>query len=1808
MPGRHNVSTRIRRWSTALGVTAAVVLAISASSSAAPLTLVVNSVGNAVDASPGNGVCEVAPGNGICTLRAAIQEANASAGHDTIKFNIGGGGNATIAPPSPLPAVTDPATVDATTQPGYAGSPLIQLDGHTALGSFNGFTLTAGSSVIRGFAIEYWGAGLLNVGSGIKITGSGGNHIVGNYIGTDRTGTIGQGNNGNGVWIVSSANNVIGGTTAADRNVISGNGNAVYPIFSNGVRTEGAGASGNVIEGNYIGVKASGLSRLGNGNVGVFIGGGPNLVGGMDGVTPGGACTGACNVISGNAAMGVTISGLGASGTVVQANMIGPDKTGNAVSATRNSGGLAIGSSTNNLIGGSAPGAANTISGNGQLVVGSPNILNSGPGMDIEGEGVTKNNRIEGNRIGTNSAGTAPLPNYNAIIVNASGQTIGGTDGVSPGGACTGACNLISGNQSHQVILGSGGSRVVGNFFGTDVAGQTRIPAGGDDINIMSFGSTIGGTTPEERNVISGASIYGVDIATGGAVNNVIEGNYIGTDSTGTAAIPNRGGGVNSQIKNNRIGGTDGVTPGGPCTGACNLISGNGLVATSEGIRLTGPFQTVQGNFIGTDYTGTAALPNNVEAGILVEATSDVQIGGTTPAEGNLISGNNGLGVAIYARGLPAIGVRRVHVEGNRIGTAADGTSPLGNGTGVNLAAFASNNTIGGTAPGAGNIIAFNRKHGVATGLDASPGHSIRRNSIFENGGLGIDHPPKDIVNQNDKGDGDALTFVGGHDLQNFPVLASVRTTGSSVTIEGDLNSRPNQNYTLEFFSNPACDPSGYGEGKTFLGDGVVTTNGAGDTHFTFTFAAAVTAAEAVTSTATNQLGSTSEFSKCGPAVVSSSPTLKLTPEEATNGTGTTHCVTATVRNAAGAADVGAAVRFSVAGANTATGTRTTDAAGKAQFCYIGTVAGTDSIAAFADGNGDGDKDAGEPSDTATKTWIELVPPLKLDLTPETATNSLGTDHCVTATVKDSVGTLGPGITIVFSVSGANTASETGTTNVDGTATFCYTGANAGSDGISAFADLDEDGLQDDGEPSDTASKTWLNVRLPLALDLTPGEATNPVGDEHCVTATLTDADGTPVPDTTIVFSVTGANNASGTATTDANGKAHFCYTGTSDGDDTIAAYADANGNNVRDADEANASATKKWVIPPPTVVTLDPPTATNRAGEEHCVTATVADANGRPSRNVTVVFVVSGVNTRTDTKLTDSAGKAVSCYTGTVVGSDSIHAFADADNDGEQDEVEPGATAAKTWIPASPRTLDVTPETAVNVAGVEHCVTATVKDVYDNPTPNVDVIFTVTGANSASGTKITRSDGAATFCYTGTKTGDDTITAFADDDHDGTKDELEPVDTAAKTYVAGNPATLALTPKTATNPAGAEHCVTATVRDAYGNLTPNVTVIFSVTGTHSAGASRTTSSTGEATFCYVGRKVGSDSIGAFADTNQDALLSVGEPSDTASKTWVHGPAALLTLTPKTATNVVGQQHCVTATLTDTYENVIADARIVFSVTGANPAGAAKTTDANGQAVFCYTGTKSGTDTITAFADGNTNSNADLGEPSDTAQKTWLKGARILTLTPKTATNPVGTQHCVTATVKDQYGNAYQGDTIVFTVSGSVARSGSATTDANGEARFCYTGSTSLFDVTGRRNDNDAIKAYDDLNKNAVQDTGEPSDTATKTWVAGPATSVVLGPKTGSAVVGTSYCLTATLKDQYGNPASNMKVVFSTSGANAATATKTTDANGKATSCYTGARAGADNASAYADKNANGIKDTGEPSDTAAVTWCSRRC
>jgi hypothetical protein len=412
-------------------------------------------------------------------------------------------------------------------------------------------------------------------------------------------------------------------------------------------------------------------------------------------------------------------------------------------------------------------------------------------------------------------------PSATVGLGNVFGLSVGGSNNLI-GGRAAEARNLISGNL-FGLGVGGVGNRVQGNYIGTDLTG-TRALGNSEGVGVGGP-NLIGGTEPGAGNLISGnGGGTGVTVETGATV----QGNFIGTDVTGTHALGNRIGVAfeGSSLSTSLLGGT--------APGAGNLISGNSLYGI---LSSTSGRSVIQGNFIGTDVTGTHALGNG-NHGVFFETTFFTQVGGTEAGAGNLISGNGGSGVFMTSSGADNF------VQGNRIGTDVTGTQPLGNsrdGVHVDNVNHHNGNTIGGEAPGAGNTIAYNGNDGVL--IDRSTHFAILGNSIFANGNLGIE------------------LVRGGNNDQAAPMLTSATTDGASITITGTLISTPNSTFTLEFFANRSSDPSGIYEGEQFLGSIQVTTDAFGNASFTVTFAVAVNPSWVVTATATDSGNNTSQFS-----------------------------------------------------------------------------------------------------------------------------------------------------------------------------------------------------------------------------------------------------------------------------------------------------------------------------------------------------------------------------------------------------------------------------------------------------------------------------------------------------------------------------------------------------------------------------------------------------------------------------------------------------------------------------------------------------------------------------------------------------------------------------------------------------------------------------------------------------------------------------------------------------------------------------------------------------------------------------------
>ncbi len=353
--------------------------------------------------------------DGFISLREAITAANNTTNGvtpDLIRFSIAGGGVQTIQLTSALPDITDAVILDATTQPGFAGTPIIELDGTLATGA-SGLSVTGGGSTISGLVINRFD------GYGIVLSTGGNNTIQGNYIGTNVAGDTALGNANDGIHIEGgSSNNLIGGSTAAARNIVSAN--------DDGIAVAGPGTSGNVIKGNYIGTNAAGTAALGNVDDGIVI------YSDASNTTIGGDAPGEGNLVSGNGSDGIQVGSATTtvSDITIQGNLIGTDATGTSALANTQTG-IDVEDGTNILIGGISASAGNTIAFNNvNGIEANPGInssllsntifANTGLGIDRDVDGVTLNDAGDADAVQNYPVLTSALTDVSSIIIDGS--------------------------------------------------------------------------------------------------------------------------------------------------------------------------------------------------------------------------------------------------------------------------------------------------------------------------------------------------------------------------------------------------------------------------------------------------------------------------------------------------------------------------------------------------------------------------------------------------------------------------------------------------------------------------------------------------------------------------------------------------------------------------------------------------------------------------------------------------------------------------------------------------------------------------------------------------------------------------------------------------------------------------------------------------------------------------------------------------------------------------------------------------------------------------------------------------------------------------------------------------------------------------------------------------------------------------------------------------------------------------------------------------------------------------------------------
>ena len=475
---------------------------------------------------------------------------------------------------------------------------------------------------------------------------------------------------------------------------------------------------------------------------------------------------------------------------------------------------------------------------------------------------------------GTSQANYDPTTGQPLVVLTGTGlPTNTNADGLDvTGGSCT-IKGLVIDNFSGAGIslTSSPGDLVQDCYIGTSANGLAAA-ANGAGIGITTSSCTIGGTGVTQRNVISGNSGSGIEVSNGNKAT--IQGNYIGVGADGTTPLGNGIQGIDLEFSvGNQIGGI--------AAGTGNVISGN----ADNGIFIfvggsTG--DTIQGNFIGTDKTGTVGVPNG-NAGVFIQSAANILIGGPNTA-GNIISANGAYGIFLLGTD-----TKNISIEGNKIGVPASGSGALPNKVAGIWVNGGNNSVIGGAAVTLGNEIANNGTQGSGPGIEVQAGTSVEilSNSIHDNTNGGIFLSP------------------GANDDLPAPILTSAQTAAGQTEIAGSLTVDPTtgagDNFVIQFFANPTADPAGKFEGQTLLGQILVTADANGDAPFDVRLPTGTTVGFNVTATATQEVvQDTSEFSTPIPVTPAPTTDLKVTvvPNPSPDLFGTNETYVVTIQNA----------------------------------------------------------------------------------------------------------------------------------------------------------------------------------------------------------------------------------------------------------------------------------------------------------------------------------------------------------------------------------------------------------------------------------------------------------------------------------------------------------------------------------------------------------------------------------------------------------------------------------------------------------------------------------------------------------------------------------------------------------------------------------------------------------------------------------------------------------------------------------------------------------------------------------------------
>lgn len=764
--------------------------------------------------------------SGTGSLRQAITDANAVPGADNVYFNIpdtdpnydAGTGCWTITLNSQLPMIsTGNINIDARTQETNQGNRNIY--GYEIILAKSGtfdypFLLVSPGNSIHGFIISGWTYGIMianstatgntvsynfigcnykadtaaanpnqygiamangasgtivfsniisgNTIAGLAITGSTGNNIYKNRIGTDSSGTLSVPNN-IGIAIQDAGSNNIG-STSGQFNLISGNS-------MSGIVIDGLSSTGNSIYGNRIGTTINGLDSLPN-ESGI-------ILSYANSTTIGGSTYAHRNIISGNTGSGIVLTGTKTRLNTITGNFIGCDITG--VAPLPNYAGITIKSNANsNTIGGTGNAERNIISANYEM------------GVYIE---ASDSNLIINNFIGPDSTGTDAFYLGGDTLLQGNGiefNTVAAHNTL--GGYTPQERNIVSGNRVYGMVYygNCNNNPVIGNYIGVDITGNNPLP---NATGICVDGGS--NHNPILNNVLSGNYSYGIFIVTTGTYYNTFQGNIVGLNASGTDTVPNDAGLLIG-------GGTKYNTIGGYNASERNIISGNryGGIEISD---ISTDENLIRGNFIGTDITGLLAMPNEYGISVLTYPANNT-------IDSNVISGNAHYGILLFEFADSNI------ISNNYIGLGADSLTAITNGTvGIVLWNGSSSNYI------YRNAIANHDSCAIAVKDNTTLYNTISENSIYNNSLMGIEIFPEG-PNTNDAGDADTgpneLMNTPVISYASWDCLAF------NFWIYGTLDTENPAGCVIEIFEAQPDSIFTWGEGKKYIGSTTCDANG----------------------------------------------------------------------------------------------------------------------------------------------------------------------------------------------------------------------------------------------------------------------------------------------------------------------------------------------------------------------------------------------------------------------------------------------------------------------------------------------------------------------------------------------------------------------------------------------------------------------------------------------------------------------------------------------------------------------------------------------------------------------------------------------------------------------------------------------------------------------------------------------------------------------------------------------------------------------------------------------------------------------